>query len=264
MPMLCWSSLVACKLARVSLAVVLVALTSARAAAQMPLPSDRWFIDVNFGLQSGSRTFSEISRPIIYDEPASVTTSHKVEGLKALVDLGGGIRFGGNLGAGAAYVRFEGDDAGQTTARVPHPVQFNQPRTAVFAAEELQHVESALHFFALWDLPLSERIGVAVFAGPSLVTVKQDVVTGIVLGAEEPPFARAAIASVASDERTDTAFGINLGADVAYFLTPAIGFGMTIRFVRASVDLGPEGSALHGLDAGGIQFGFGARLRFRK
>ena len=262
--MLSWSFLVGNKLARLSLGVVLVAVTSARAAAQMPLPSDRFFIDVNFGLQPGTRTFSEVSTPIIYDEPASVTTAHKVEGLKALLDLGGGIRFGGNLGAGATYVRFEGKDNGETTARVPHPVQFNQPRTAVFAAEELQHVESALHFFALWDLPLSERIGVAVFAGPSLVTVKQDVVTGIVLGAEEPPFARAAIASVASDERTDTAFGINLGADVAYFLTPAIGFGMTIRYVNASVDLGPEGSALHGLDAGGIQFGFGARLRFRK
>ena len=150
-------------------------------ARRCPLPSDRFFIDINFGLQPGTRTFSEISTPIIYDEPASVTTAHKVEGLKALLDLGGGIRFGGNLGAGATYVRFEGTDNGETTARVPHPVQFNQPRTAVFAAEELQHVESALHFFALWDLPLSERIGVAVFAGPSLVTVKQDVVTGIVL-----------------------------------------------------------------------------------
>jgi Outer membrane protein beta-barrel domain len=262
--MLSWSFPVGCKLARLGLAVVIAALAAAPAAAQMPLPSDRWFIDVNFGLQPGSRTFSEISTPIIYDEPASVTTAHKVEGLKALLDLGGGIRFGGNLGAGAAYVRFEGSDNGETTARVPHPVQFNQPRTAVFAAEALQHVESALHLFALWDLPLSERIGVAVFAGPSLVTVKQDIVTGIVLGAEEPPFARAAIASLATAERTDTAFGINLGTDVAYFMTPAIGFGMTIRYVKASVDLGPEGSALNGLDAGGWQFGFGARLRFRK
>ena len=255
---------VACNLARVGLAALLLVVCAVRAGAQVQLPSDRWFIDVNFGLQPGSRTFSEITRPIIYDEPATVTTAHKVEGLKALLDLGGGIRFGGNLGAGAAYVRFDGSDNGETTARVPHPVQFNQPRTAVFAAEELKHVESALHFFALWDLPLSERIGVALFAGPSLVTVKQDVVTGIVLGAEEPPFARAAIASVASAERTDTAFGINLGTDVAYFLTPAIGFGMTIRYVKASVDLGPEGSALNGLDAGGFQFGFGARLRFRK
>ena len=132
--MLSWSFLVGCKLSRLSLGVVLVAVTSARAAAQMPLPSDRFFIDVNFGLQPGTRTFSEISTPIIYDEPASVTTAHKVEGLKALLDLGGGIRFGGNLGAGATYVRFEGSDNGETTARVPHPVQFNQPRRRPCAA----------------------------------------------------------------------------------------------------------------------------------
>jgi hypothetical protein len=251
-------------LVRLCLAAAIAAVSAAPAGAQVRLPSDAWFIDVNFGMQPGSRTFSEIATPVIYDETASVTTAHDVEGLKALIDIGGGVRFGGNLGAGAAYVRFDGSDAGETTARVPHPVQFNQPRTAVFNAEALQHLESAMHFFALWDVSPSPRLGVALFGGPSLVRVTQDTVNGIVLGAEEPPFARAAIASVAIAERTDTGFGFNLGGDVAYFMTPAIGVGVTIRYVKASVDLGPAGSALNGLDAGGVQFGFGARLRFKR
>jgi hypothetical protein len=38
---------------------------------------------------------------------------------------------------------------------------------------------------------------------------------------------------------------------------------VTVRYVNASANLGPAGSALSNVDAGGVQFEFGARLRFR-
>jgi hypothetical protein len=249
---------------RLTLATALVAVTAARAGAQIQLPSDRWFIDINFGIQPGSRTFTEIATPVIYDETASVTTTHEIDGLTAKLNLAGGIRFAGSYGAGAAYARFDGTDVSTTTARVPHPIQFNQPRTAVTSSEELQHLESAIHFFGLWDVPLNQRIAIALFGGPSFVTVTQETVAGIVVGAEEPPFARATIAAPVVVERKDTAFGINLGADVTYFLLPALGVGVTIRYINASAELGPAGSALSSVDAGGVQFAFGARLRFKK
>lgn len=249
---------------RLTLAAALVAMTAARAGAQIQLPSDRWFIDVNFGIHPGSRSFTEIATPVIYDETASVTTAHKIESMTAKLDLAGGIRFAGSYGAGAAYTRFDGTDVSTTTARVPHPIQFNQPRTVVTSSEDLQHVESAIHLYGLWDVPLNQRLAIALFGGPSFVTVTQDTVTGIVVGAEEPPFTRATIAAPVVVERKDTAFGINLGADVTYFILPALGVGVTIRYINASAALGPAGSALNSVDAGGVQFAFGARLRFKQ
>ena len=248
---------------RLTLGMAFAAL-AAPVQAQIQLPTDRWFIDVNYGMQPGSRTFNEIATLVIYDETASVSTAHDIEDLTAKIDIGGGMRFGGSYGAGAAYVRFDGTDVPTTTARVPHPIQFNQPRTAIASPEGLQHLETAWHFYGLVDVSPNERLGLTLFGGPSLVTVTQDSVSGIVLGPEEPPFLRATIAAPIIVERKDTAFGFNLGADVAYFFLPALGAGITVRYVKASVELGPEGTALQSFDAGGWQFGFGARLRFKK
>ena len=249
--------------ARLVLAIAFAAVATP-ARAQIQLPTDRWFIDVNYGMQPGSRDFNEIATLIIYDETASVATAHKIEDLRAKIDIGGGMRFGGSYGAGAAYVRFEGTDVSTITARVPHPVQFNQPRIALISPEGLQHLQTAWHFYGLWDVSPNERLGIALFGGPSLVTVTQDTVAGVVLGAEEPPFLRATVAAPIVVERKDTAFGFNLGADVAYFLLPALGAGVTVRYVKASANLGPAGTALQSFDAGGWQLGFGARLRFKQ
>ena len=47
-----------------------------------------------------------------------------------------------------------------------------------------------------------------------------------------------------------------------YFLTPLVGVGLTLRHVSGAVQF-PQGTGSIGLDAGGFQIGFGARIRLR-
>lgn len=245
-----------------AIATALVCVTAAPAAAQIPIRNDRWFVDIGAGLRLAPRTFEETVTPTIYDERGTVTTSHKVNDRLVKVDVAGGVRVAGDFGVGAAYSRFDAADAAQITARVPHPVLFNQPRLVTAVPEGLQHSESALHVMGFWSVALTDRIDVLLFAGPSFVTVSQDLVSGIAVAPEAPPYAAVTIASTSVERASVTAVGFNAGADFTYFVTPAVGVGATLRLTNATADFTRHDGGASQMGVGGAQVAFGARLRF--
>lgn len=247
---------------RLATVVSLLALfPDAAASAQTPW-EDRAFININLGFRPTTVSFDEFSTPVFYDERGTVRATHRIDGGITLIDVGGGVRVWRGLGVGGTLSRVSPADTTAVDASVPHPGLFNRPRRA--SAEVVsKQVQTTYHIDALWLIPLRSRLDVALSGGPSLIFLSQDLVSGIAVAEDSPTFATVAIAKVnvvAADERV---LGMHVGADVTYFLQPMIGVGATIRFVRATADFTHSDGTRVSVDAGGLQFAVGARLRFR-
>jgi hypothetical protein len=61
---------------------------------------------------------------------------------------------------------------------------------------------------------------------------------------------------------TATRIGFNVGADLTYRFSNAIGVGAMARYAAAKFDLEPEGGGPLTVNAGGFQIGAGLRFRF--
>jgi hypothetical protein len=240
--------------------LTLWAVSSAR--AQTTEWSDRAFINVNMAFQMTSTPFDENLAPVIYAERAVLAATHPNKGSPLMVEPAGGVRVWRNLGVGAALTRGTVAETATVRALIPHPILFNQPRVASKDAP-FERSDFAVHAHALLMLPVHPRLDVALSAGPSFFTVRQDVIRTVEVAEAGPPFAVVAIGNVPVIRREADTIGFNAGADVTWFLTPVAGIGVTARFSRgyASTTL-TDGSPLD-IEVGGFQVGFGARLRLR-
>jgi len=241
------------------------------ARAQVVNWQDRGFVNVNVGGQTQSHDFDARTPFPLYGETGIVEATHEIGG-GAFFDISGGVRlasvltaFGGplwrNVGIGIGYSRFQNTDDVTVRATLPHPQFFDRPRSASTEATGLEHSESAVHVFGLWMFPLSDKIDLAVFLGPSFYSVKQDIVTDVQIPRPEvapfPPI----LTGVTRTPADENAVGVNFGVDWSYLVTPQVGGGVFLRYSRASVDL-PAAGADVSTDVGGFQIGVGLRARF--
>jgi hypothetical protein len=237
-------------------------LVATAAAAQPTEWSDRAYANVSLAFQLTARPFDDRVTPVIYTERALIAATHPVAGRRLTLDTSGGIRLWRNVGAGAALTKFAATDELTVVARVPHPALFNQPRTAAKAAP-FQRAESAIHVHAVYVLPIASRFDVMLSGGPSFIRLQQDLVEKIEVAEAGPPFSTVAIGNVGVVTRQVWTRAIHGGADVTWFLTPVVGFGFSARYVKgsAATQLG-DGTPID-VDVGGLQIGWGARIRLR-
>ena len=63
-----------------------------------------------------------------------------------------------------------------------------------------------------------------------------------------------------TSSESESGIGFNVGVDVGYYFSPAVGVGGMARFTRGTVDFGAvEGSSA---TVGGLMVGGGLRVRF--
>ena len=223
---------------------------------------DRFFVNVNLGFHPGSLSFDEFATPVIYDERATVIAAHNVDGGLMLLDFGGGMRIWRSLGVGATYTRFSPTDTTIVNAAVPHPLLFNRPRQAS-ATLESSYVEGAYQFDAVWLIPMTSRVDLALSGGPALLVVSTDLVSGLAVAENSPTFSTVEIAKVDVASDKTNVFGIGFGADLTYCIKRMFGIGANVRYVAASMDLTQSNGASVSVGLGGFRFGVGARIRFR-
>ena len=242
----------------------------ASAPAPAPAPAyiedtvwrDKAFLDVNTGMRLTSSPFDERIATIIYSEPASISAPHEGGARWSLVDLAGGVRVWKSVGIGATYARFSATEDVLVGARVPNPVLFNLTRSAT-KLTPMERNEKAFHFHALYVRPVTPRIDVMLSAGPSVIQLSQDLVTGIELSEGEAPFTTVAIGNVKTLALTERVIGLNFGIGGTYFVTPLIGVGGTLRYVTGSLSAQQVDGQSIDVPLGGFQLAFGARVRFR-
>jgi hypothetical protein len=104
-----------------------------------------------------------------------------------------------------------------------------------------------------------------VFAGPSFFRLTQDVV-GDLTFTEQPPAFTSVNAAASVLERKKSRTGANIGADVTYtFVTQGelkLGAGAFARYTGATAGVPVLGGADIESDLGGLQIGFGVRIRY--
>ena len=240
----------------------LTLLIASSASAQTTEWIDRAFVNLNMTLQLTAAPFDDGLAPVIYAERAVLTATHPGQAGPPAIEPAGGVRIWRNLGAGAALERRSGAETATVRALVPHPILFGQPRLATKDVP-FERSDLSVHTHALLMIPVHPRLDVALSAGPSFIKVKQDIVRASAVTEAGAPFTAVAIGDVAVITREADTIGLNVGADVTWFLTRTAGIGVTTRFVRgfASTTL-TDGTPVD-LEVGGLQIGFGARLRFR-
>ena len=231
-----------------------------RADAQVINWNDRGFVNVNGGYQTQSHDFDATTKFSLYGETATLKAGHEV-GSGALLDVSGGVRVWRNVGIGVGYSRFQNSDDVTVTATLPHPIFFDRPRSATAAASDLEHTESAVHIFGLWMLPVSQKMDVAFFLGPTIFSVKQDLVTSVQIAQPESAPFTGTITGVGKTEVKETGVGVNVGVDWMYMVTPKLGGGVFLRYAGGSVKLETQGLSVD-MKVGGFQLGAGLRVRF--
>jgi Outer membrane protein beta-barrel domain len=237
--------------------VTVCGLLGAMPAAAQPLP--RFTISVNGGYQPSSTSFDDRFTFDLNRETASVDADYSVDA-GPLFDAGVGFRIWKGLGAGVAFSRFTVDSTGQAEATLPHPLFFQRNRQISGETTGITREESGIHIQAQYQLPPLGRFSVTLAGGPSVMDIRQSIVTDVNY-TEEFPYDTATYVGVDSQRVSGTGTGFNAGADVRWMFTRNIGVGGLVRYTRASVDLTRNNRTVT-VDAGGMQVGGGVRLAF--
>ena len=184
-------------------------------------------------------------------------------GTGTVFDGGAGVRLANGLGFGVAISRFNRLDPVSIDARVPHPFFFNRPRSFTGSEPDLERLETAVHVEVRWSERLGDAVELAVFGGPTLFNVRQDLVTAI--GYDHAyPYDEASLSSATKTTTSASAIGFHAGADVGFYFSEVVGLGGLIRYSGGSVELGGEGEGTVPVNVGGFHVGGGLRLRFQR
>lgn len=242
----------------------LIAGASRDAAAQTRAWDDRVYLNVGFGVESGTSALADSKTFLIYDETGTVASSSEYTS-GSLFDVGIGFRVWKNFSVGVSYHQEQNTADIHLTGTVPHPVFFNQQRSFnVTTGEGEFRKEQATHLQLGWMLPFGDKFDVLVFGGPSWFRLQQPVVSDIVITDSNSPFLTVTVNGTV-EIRKKSPVGFNVGADATYIVwsndSVRLGAGAFVRYALAKTNVLLL-STEQPTEVGGVQFGFGGRLRF--
>ncbi len=241
---------------RVAILVAALLLTGATqdASAQMLQSTDRVFAGVSFGSQTKARTFTTSGSQPLYDETATFESSVAI-GSARIVDVNAGVRAWKNVGIGAGWSKYSDTSTGTLTASIPDPLFFDSLHADSATGTGLKHDEQQIHLSAYWLQPVTDRMDVSLYAGPTFFSVKQDLLTGITVTT-----GGTTIASVTESTLDESTVGYHVGVDVRYLIIKNAGLGVFARYAAGKVDTTLIDAGT--MDLGGFQYGVGLRVRF--
>ena len=186
-----------------------------------------------------------------YGETGTITGTQHI-GNGPIVDFNGGYRVWRNLSIGVGVSSFSKEGESTVTASIPHPLFFDQFKTSTQTATALEHGERTVYVQALWFIPITDKVDVAVGGGPAFVRITQGFISAFSVPAGTQNL------TIATSTQTATATGGIVGVDGTYLITRNIGAGLFVRYLSASTTIAGFGD----LKAGGFHAGLGARVRF--
>ncbi len=258
-------------------AAIAVPALASPAAAQMREWDGRGFVHINGGLQLLATEFTD---DVVFAESGGVYSARPVGLLSAAAaqeearfsgahtpasapgfDAGAGYRVAGNfaLGMAVSFDAAEGEAA--VSARAPHPFFDGRDREFSGLAAGLHRQELGVHVQALYLVPVTESFTVALFGGPTLINLQQDLVADVQFR-QEYPYETVSYDAAIAGGQSGTGIGFNAGADLAYYFSDVAGVGLLARYSRATVGLASATGGTVGVPAGGLQVGAGLRLKF--
>jgi uncharacterized protein YgiM (DUF1202 family) len=223
--------------------------------------TDRGYFSVNGFYETGVSGFTQTQTWPSFAETATVNVDFPAKNAAGF-DVEGGFRVWRNMAAGIGITAVNRSTTTTVTGSMPNPLYLARP-IAVTGGFDATNSQVGIHLQVAWVIPVSPKMHLTVFGGPSIFMVEQTIVQpqGIALSSGYP-FDSGAISSAATTDASKTAFGFGAGADVAYFFTRTVGVGGILRYARASVSFPVTGQPSVETEAGGFQVGAGLRVRF--
>ena len=224
---------------------------------------ERLRISVNAGGQTSTTTVSQEQSFDRFFEQGSFTFERTVP--KAIIyDFGAAVRLWRGLHAGAALSLFDTTGAGTLTARVPHPLQFNKPRTTTGDIAGAKRREIGQHVTFGWAIPAAGGLDFILFAGPSIFATEQLFVRNLTLSLAKEvfPFDELAFPGVETETLRDNVVGYNSGVDMTWRVSRNIGVGLLLRYSNGKKDFTPTAGQPVEVTAGGLHAGGGLRVLF--
>ena len=197
--------------------VVLLALAAFPSAAQLDA---RVVIALDGGQQAAGTGFSnkiEFHDPTFGFEAGEIGTRYRSGGGTL---FGGGVRVrvAGNLAVGVGMSLHSRDGGAGVDARIPHPFLFDQPRRSTLGVSGLGRREMATHVPIHWLVPVGRSVEIALFGGPTVFQVRQDLVSGIAFE-QRYAYTAATATGAQTRERSGMATGYHAGAEVAFYFS---------------------------------------------
>ncbi len=222
--------------------------------------TDMGYLFVSGLLETGVSAFTQSQSWTYFAENATATTNYPAKSTVGF-DASGGYRVWRNLAVGVGVTVAGRSTTAAYSGSIPNPLYLHRPNllSGTFAAS---NSETAIHLQAAWGIPVSPKMLVVLFAGPSIFSVKQTVMQpqGLTVSSGYPY--DSTTATVSTEDMSATAFGFGVGADISYYFSNTVGVGGLIRFSRATADIPVTGQPSVGVSAGGFQIGGGVRIRF--
>lgn len=202
---------------------------------------------------SESRTFQE------FVETGSLTANYTNKSGPGFL---GGLEYAlaEHFGIRASFSYMTRDGSASWTGSFPHPLYFNQPRSASGDLSSLSYSETSAHLDAVFTTRAGP-VDVSLFGGGSLIKVSADLIASV-QKTETYPFDQVTITSVPTASASDSPIGLNVGAGVDYKINQRFGVGVQGLFSRAKAKLPSPAGGTVDVDAGGFHVTGGLRIRF--
>jgi hypothetical protein len=222
--------------------------------------TDRGYFSIGGFYETGVSDFTQTQSWLSFAEPASATITYPAASAAGF-DVEGGYRVWRNMAVGVGITAVSRSTMATVSGTLPNPLYLDRP-IALSGGFESSNSQVGIHLVAAWVIPVSPKINLTVFGGPSIFAVTQTIVEaqGIALPAGYP-FESGVISSAKTTDASKTAVGFGAGADVSYFFSKAVGVGGMVRYARAPVSFDVADQPSVEMNAGGFQVGGGLRIR---
>jgi hypothetical protein len=241
-----------------------IALTGVGLLWTAPASAQSWDVDrlrvqINGAFDVTALSYGQSSGFTEYLETGSLRTDYDADGAVGF-DVGLQVRLFGPLGLMASYSAVERDATGSFAFEVPHPLYFDQPRSASGDLSSLAYSEKVVHL-GVGYAGGSSKLDVALFGGVSLFTVETELLDEVNYS-QSYPFDSIAVTGTPRSTQKQSPTGFHVGGRIDYRFSRVVGLGVQARFSRATVELIAPDDSTTDLDAGGFQVAAGLRLYF--
>ncbi len=209
------------------------------ANAQGATWADRGYVNIGFGVESGSSSLTEYGefghlRRVSHDHVEHEWTSG------SLVDAGFGVRVWRNLTVGIAYHQEE-NDTDTSADGIDSQSYLLQPSPDAESGSRARAERKGRAPVFGWVVPLDEKFDFMLFGGPSFFRLEQDVVSDVEIGEARRRRSPKSwpMSTVTTQKKSLT--GYNVGVDGTYILWSnddiRVGAGGFVRFTQATGDI---------------------------
>ena len=233
----------------------------------------RFAVNVNVGVQAQSTSRTDVAN-FDFNREIGMVRATQTLGPYLVVDGGGSMRVWRRLGFGIAVSHTQGSGTATIEADVPHPFFFEFDRTVSGSRGGLRHREVAYHFLGQFRVPLASSTLLTVSGGPTYFDASQELINAIQTSERGFPFDEVDIVSTDVQRVTATAWGYNVGVDLAYWgprfnvfrrlgLPDRVGVGVGVRYSWAKPDVELRGlRQVRALQVGVVHAVGGVRVEF--